>query len=64
LFAALESLGIPAANALMVGGHRRRCCSRMRAGTAVAGVLWGASTGALKLRDVGATVLINDPREP
>jgi HAD superfamily hydrolase (TIGR01509 family) len=60
--AALESLGIPAANALMVGDTVVDVAAGMRAGTAVAGVLWGASTGD-ELRDAGATVLINEPRE-
>jgi len=60
--AALEILGIPAANALMVGDTVVDVAAGVSAGTAVGGVLWGASTGD-ELREAGATILIADPRD-
>jgi HAD superfamily hydrolase (TIGR01509 family) len=62
VLAALEILGTPAANALMIGDTLVDVAAGLRAGTAVAGVLWGACTGQ-ELRDAGATVLLADPRE-
>jgi HAD superfamily hydrolase (TIGR01509 family) len=60
--AALELLGIPAANALMVGDTVVDVAAGMGAGTAVAGVLWGASTDT-ELRDAGASIVLADPRD-
>jgi HAD superfamily hydrolase (TIGR01509 family) len=60
--AALEILGTSAANALMVGDTAVDVAAGLGAGTAVAGVLWGASTGA-ELSDAGASILVADPRE-
>jgi len=60
--AALELLGIPAANALMVGDTVVDVAAGMRAGTAVVGVLWGASTDT-ELLDAGASIVLADPHE-
>jgi HAD superfamily hydrolase (TIGR01509 family) len=60
--AALESLGTPAANALMVGDTVVDVAAGLAAGTAVAGVLWGACTGD-ELREAGASIVLADPRD-
>jgi len=60
--AALELLGIPAANALMVGDTVVDVAAGLGAGTAVAGVHWGASSDK-ELRDAGASILLADPHE-
>jgi HAD superfamily hydrolase (TIGR01509 family) len=60
--AALEILGIPAANALMVGDTVVDVAAGRRAGTAVAGVGWGASTEH-ELREAGASIVLADPHE-
>jgi HAD superfamily hydrolase (TIGR01509 family) len=60
--AALELLGIPAVNALMIGDTVVDVAAGMAAGTAVAGVLWGACRDN-ELRDAGASVILSDPRD-
>ncbi len=60
--AALEILGIPAANTLMIGDTVVDVVAGIRAGTAVAGVLWGACT-AEELREAGASILLAEPRD-
>jgi HAD superfamily hydrolase (TIGR01549 family) len=62
VFAALELVGVPAADALMVGDTVVDVTAGLRAGTAVAGVLWGASTGE-ELREAGANTLFAEPSE-
>jgi HAD superfamily hydrolase (TIGR01509 family) len=62
VFTALELLGTPAANALMIGDTAVDVAAGLRAGTAVAGVLWGACTDK-ELREAGASVLLADPCE-
>ena len=62
VLAALEILGTTAANALMIGDTLVDVAAGLRAGTAVAGVLWGACTGN-ELRDAGASVVLSDPRD-
>jgi HAD superfamily hydrolase (TIGR01549 family) len=62
LLAALERLGVGASSALMVGDTAVDVTAGLRAGTAVAGVLWGASTGD-ELRAAGADTLLAEPRE-
>jgi HAD superfamily hydrolase (TIGR01509 family) len=62
IVAALERLGTPAASALMVGDTVVDVAAGLGAGTAVAGVLWGACTGD-ELREAGASILIADPRD-
>jgi HAD superfamily hydrolase (TIGR01509 family) len=59
---ALESLGAPAANALMVGDTVVDVAAGLGAGTAVAGVLWGACTDN-ELRDAGASIVLADPQD-
>jgi HAD superfamily hydrolase (TIGR01509 family) len=62
VIAALEILGIPATNALMIGDTVVDVAAGLRAGTAVAGVLWGACTDK-ELRDAGARIVLADPRD-
>ena len=62
VIAALELLDTRAANALMIGDTVVDVAAGLRAGTAVAGVLWGACTDQ-ELRDAGASVLLADPRD-
>jgi HAD superfamily hydrolase (TIGR01509 family) len=59
---ALESLGAPAANALMVGDTVVDVAAGLGAGTAVAGVLWGACTDN-ELRQAGASIVLADPQD-
>ena len=59
---ALDRLGVSADDALMVGDTPVDVAAGLRAGVAVAGVLWGASTGD-ELRDAGATTLVAEPGE-
>ena len=59
---ALERLGVSAGDALMVGDTPVDVTAGLRAGVAVAGVLWGASTED-ELRDAGATTLVAEPGE-
>lgn len=60
--AALELLDTPAANALMVGDTVVDVAAGVGAGTAVAGVLWGACTDD-ELCEAGASVLLAEPRD-
>jgi phosphoglycolate phosphatase-like HAD superfamily hydrolase len=46
----------------MVGDTVVDVAAGMGAGTAVAGVLWGASTDT-ELRDAGASIVLADPRD-
>jgi pyrophosphatase PpaX len=59
---ALERLGVSADDALMVGDTPVDVTAGLRAGVAVAGVLWGASTED-ELRNAGATTLVAEPSE-
>jgi HAD superfamily hydrolase (TIGR01509 family) len=59
---ALERLGVSPDDALMVGDTPVDVTAGLRAGVAVAGVLWGASTED-ELREAGATTLVAEPGE-
>ncbi len=60
--AALELLDTAASNALMVGDTVVDIAAGAGAGTAVAGVLWGACT-ADELSEAGAGVVLAEPRD-
>jgi phosphoglycolate phosphatase-like HAD superfamily hydrolase len=60
VIAALELLDIAPANALMVGDTVVDVTAGAGAGTAVAGVLWGACSED-ELREAGARVVVSDP---
>jgi len=62
VLAALERLGVSAPDALMVGDTVVDITAGLRAGTAVAGVLWGASTES-ELRADGASAVFAEPSE-
>ena len=62
VLAALEQLRISASDALMIGDTAVDVTAGLRAGTAVAGVLWGASTED-ELREAGASTVAADPSE-
>ena len=59
---ALDRLGVSADDALMVGDTPVDVAAGLRAGVAVAGVLWGAATED-ELRDAGATTVVAEPGE-
>ena len=59
---AIELLGLPAERAVMAGDTAVDMMAGLRAGTAVVGVAWGAST-AEQLREAGATVVVDEPGE-
>jgi phosphoglycolate phosphatase-like HAD superfamily hydrolase len=60
--AALALLDVARENALMVGDTVVDVAAGIGAGTAVAGVAWGACTAA-ELREAGAGVVLSDPLE-
>jgi HAD superfamily hydrolase (TIGR01509 family) len=62
LLKALELLEVPGSNAVMVGDTRVDVVAGLRAGTAVAGVVWGASTED-ELFAAGAQAVLMEPEE-
>jgi HAD superfamily hydrolase (TIGR01509 family) len=58
----LEALGAPASEALMVGDTEVDVIAGRRAGTAAAGVTWGAGSQE-ELRRAGAEVVFEEPME-
>ena len=62
VLAALDRLGVSAADALMVGDTVVDVIAGLRAGTEVAAVLWGASTEG-ELRAAGASTVLAVPGE-
>ncbi len=59
---AIELLGLSAERTVMAGDTAVDVLAGLRAGTAVVGVAWGASTEE-QLREAGATVVVAEPGE-